>query len=438
MAQCLMSLVLFFSWLEGFVFIPHQAHASASIVIDGIKDAYWNNVERLGESSTPGWEGFQLGEFRLTNDDTYLYYYVSAIHVPNWGDNGMYIDIALNINGQDSGVTDNPWSSQFNYSGMAFKPHFHIVQRLKGDAEVNGAAVYEAYNLETPLLATWDDPKGAQFAVHREHGFEGKVPLSILGLTEGDTIYAHVTLSGNENHHGAFDTIPQAPGNRLADAWDQTGPLVNVQSVYAEPYTVKGESHSLSVIHINPADGAVDVPVDLQRIAVQFNDTIQLTSNGTPSVTDAVYSTQVNGDTLEFILLDNLNHDHLYTVTIPAGSVEGNQFGLLEHPLVFQFKTEEDSMPIHTFRVHYYRYDLNPLAWDMWVWTDHQEGRAYEFDTMDGDGFAVGEIQLPASEINIITQPKNWSQQEVSRRVVMPVGQHEVDVWIIEGIADVY
>jgi len=429
-----LSFVLVLSMFAGVGISSGRADAAVPIVIDGLKDPYWEQVEVLGNSPSPGWEGFHIGELRMTSDDAYLYYYVSAVNVPNWGDNGMFIDIALNVNGVDSGADGNPWAAQFTYRGMPYKPQIHIVQRVKNDSEVNGAAVYRDGNL---LLATWEDAKGAEFAVNRQFGFEGKIPLGLLGLQEGDAVYAHVTLSGNRSEeHGAFDTIPEDPGNAIAQSWNESGAR-NVQSVYApRPHVVGSETARLAVIGIDPANGAADVPVNLNRITVRFNDTIALSGSDSPSVTDADSTLSVSGDTLVFDLDGDLAYGRTYTVTIPAGSVEGVLYGALDRTLTFSFSTP--AAPSMTYRVHYYRYDGKQLNWDMWAWIDGQEGKAFGFTGLDEDGFAVGEIRLPADAVNVITRPGNWSQQEPDRRIVMPPGRSEVDVWIIEGVTTVF
>jgi len=429
-----LSFVLVLSMFAGVGISSGRADAAVPIVIDGLKDPYWELVEVLGNSPSPGWEGFHIGELRMTSDDAYLYYYVSAVNVPNWGDNGMFIDIALNVNGVDSGADGNPWAAQFTYSGMPYKPQIHIVQRVKNDSEVNGAAVYRDGNL---LLATWEDAKGAEFAVNRQFGFEGKIPLGLLGLQEGDAVYAHVTLSGNRSEeHGAFDTIPEDPGNAIAQSWNESGAR-NVQSVYAtRPHVVGSETARLAVIGIDPANGAADVPVNLDRITVRFNDTIALSGSDSPSVTDADSTLSVSGDTLVFDLDGDLAYGRTYTVTIPAGSVEGVLYGALDRTLTFSFSTPAG--PSMTYRVHYYRYDGKQLNWDMWAWIDGQEGKEFGFTGLDEDGFAVGEIRLPADAVNVITRPGNWSQQEPDRRIVMPPSRSEVDVWIIEGVTTVF
>ena len=428
-----LSFVLVLPMFAGVGAPPVRADAGGlPIVIDGYKDAYWEQVDVLGTSPNPGWQGFRIGELRMATDGTYLYYFVSAVNVPNWGERGMFIDIALNVNGEDSGLDGNPWAAQFNYTGMPFKPHIHIMQRLKQDDRIESAQVYRDGEL---VLSTESDLKGAEFAVHRLHGFEGKIPLDVLGLQEGDILHPHVTLGGNENYHGAFDTIPEDPGNAIAQSWDETGAR-NVQSVYANPFVVSAATAQLAVVGIDPANGAADVPVDLDRITVRFNDAITLTVGDSPSVTDAVYSLSVLEDTLVFDLDGDLAYGRTYTVTIPAGSVKGILYGELDRTLTFSFSTQ--AAPIRTYRVHYYRYDGHQLDWDMWAWIDGQEGREFDFTGLDEDGFAVGEIRLPADEINLITRPGNWSQQEPDRRLVMPAGLNEVDVWIIEGDTTVY
>lgn len=155
-----------------------------SILVDGSKDD-WTGIEPLGVSTSPGFESFQIGSFYLTNDSENLYFWVDAVNVPNWGENGQFINIALQINDQDSGVTGNPWSSQFNFEGTEKKPQYHITFRLKNDREVNGAALYSTDNLSSEFLASWGDLKGAEFAVDHKQGFEGKIPVKHLGLKMG-------------------------------------------------------------------------------------------------------------------------------------------------------------------------------------------------------------------------------------------------------------
>jgi len=229
--------------------------ATGGILIDGTKDAVWSEQVPLGTSENPGWEGFDITNLYMTSDEENLYFYVDAKNVPNWGDNGQYINIALNVDGIDSTVSINPWGGQYDFSGTDVKPNFHIAVRVKGDTEVNGAALYASSDLENPILASWADLKGAEFALNRETGFEGKIPLAELGLTNGSKVKAIAVLSGNTPaEHGAFDVIPQIEGNTIATSWNESGNK-NILSTYSSEYTVELAEPSASKVVI---DGVMD------------------------------------------------------------------------------------------------------------------------------------------------------------------------------------
>jgi hypothetical protein len=124
----------------------------------------------------------------------------------------------------DSDVSGIPWGGQYDFSGTDVKPNFHIGVRVKGDNEVNGAALYASSDLVNPILASCGDLQGAEFAIDRTTGFEGKIPLVELGITDGSKLKAIVVLSGNTpTQHGTFDVIPQIEGNTIASSWDEYG-----------------------------------------------------------------------------------------------------------------------------------------------------------------------------------------------------------------------
>jgi pullulanase len=337
----MMVISIFFSFPSA---IPVYATDEA-IVVDGQKDTAWNNMTPLGSSSNGGWGSFHIGNFYLTNDSDYLYFWVDAVNVPNWGETGMFIDIALNINDKDSGVSGNPWEAPFNFNGTSAKPQYHITFRIKNDNEVNGAALYSSEDLGTPILSTWGDSKGAEFAVDRTKGFEGKIPLTLLGLKNGDSIKAIVVLSGNNSaEHGAFDVIPEAEGNEIADSWEEVGDNANIQSTYSEPYIITGipEPAQLEVVSTNPVDGQLDVDINLDRIDISFNESITLLSAENITVTDAVYNVVYSDSTLTIDLEAPLEYDREYTVNIPEGTVKGVNTNTLNKPITLTFTTETD------------------------------------------------------------------------------------------------
>ncbi|HZG77109.1 MAG TPA: type I pullulanase, partial [Paenibacillus sp.] len=233
------AMLLIFSMLAGLFsgIGPSRVVQAASLSVDGVKDEAWNAMEPAAVSPEAGWSGFDIGNLYMTNDEEYLYFWLDAANVPNWGDHGQYVNLALQVNEADSGVAGNPWASQFHFGGTEAKPQFHVVMRVRNDSEVNWAAVYAASDLGTPLLAS-DNLRGAQFAINRSTGFEGKIPLSVLSLQHGDTIRPIAVLSGNNSaEHGAFDVAPRAEGNAIADGWNVSG-APNAQSVYGSPVTI--------------------------------------------------------------------------------------------------------------------------------------------------------------------------------------------------------
>lgn len=408
--------------------------AVSPIAVDGEKDAVWDSVPVLGTSGAKGWQEFHIDNLRLTNDCTYLYYWIDAVNVPNWGDDGHFVNIALKINGTlDSAQAGNPWSYPFTFENTAEKPDFHIMQRIKGDAAVNYAALYASSNLTSALLSS-TELKGAEFAVNRTKGFEGKIPLAELSLQIGDSIQAIAVLSGNNgNEHGAFDVIPEANGNEIAGSWN-VSEAPNKMSSYSAPYTIEEPKRTLYITGTNPSNDADDVSINSQQITVQFNEPITLIEDAAvkPSIDKADYTLSVNGDRLIFDLEEALAYKTAYTVTIPANSIENFEGGYQ-----FTFTTEVDPSLLKTYRINYFRYDGNQSNWDMWIWQEGKDGAAYDF-TSGQDGFATAEYAFEADSINVILRPKSWSSQEVTRTIAIPAGQSSVEAWIIQDVPEVF
>ncbi|WP_335870594.1 type I pullulanase [Bacillus sp. 2205SS5-2] len=246
-----LSVVLIFTMILQLFYgiVPYanvSAEESVSFIVDGSKTD-WQDVQPV--ATTKGWEGFDIENVYFSNDAEFLYYWVDTTNLPDWGDNGQFINIALNVNDEDSDVSGNPWGAQFSFSGTDKQPQFHIVARLSGTNGINGAAVYSSDNFEEPLVATWEDnKKGAGFSYDTTTGLEGKIPLSELGLVEADELKALVVLSGNnQDEHGVFDTIPSTQENEIASSWDQSGDNLNILSTYTNTYTISKETPEIVV-----------------------------------------------------------------------------------------------------------------------------------------------------------------------------------------------
>lgn len=310
--------------------------------IDGVKDSLWDGVGALGQSVTASTYGeTKLGEIKLMNDSKKLYVWVDA-QMPNWGDKGQFIDIALNVNQVNSGEADNPWGAQYNFNGMSEKPQYHIMMRLKQDNEIEGAALYDSLDLGNPILSTWGDRKGAEFAVSRQSGFEAAIPLYQLNLKNHDQLRPIVVLSGNEDTHGAFNVIPEDPGNTRASSWNESLNR-NVQRVYAHNYEVKGMSDALELISTDPANKQQHAAVE-KPIVVTFSEQVEINGQGitledTKGTTQSI-DVEIRGQQLVITPSQPLRYDTEYKVVIPEGTAIGKDTHTWNAAYTFSFTTK--------------------------------------------------------------------------------------------------
>lgn len=423
----------------------HAAEASSDsacsyITVDGVKDDLWNSVPVLGSSETAGWQGYQINNLKITNDCTYLYYWVDAVKVDNWGDNGFYLNLALSINGGAGAQSEAaaPWGTAFNFSTAEHKPDFHVLSRIKQTNELNGAAVYASSDLSNPLAASWGESNGAQFANSIQTGFEGRIPLALLGLGEGDTVQAIAVLSGNEGaEHGAFDVIPETPDNMITDSWQQSAEP-NTLANYTQAYSISFAQPELVMTGSTPGNGEYDVSVELSDITLGFLGELAWADESLQPIVsagDSIVPTEASiaNNAIAIKLLERLKYDTAYTVTIPAGAIAG-----LAEDKIITFTTEKDPGALNTYNIHYFRYDGKQTEWDIWTWEDGRDGREVDFSGTDENGFATTAITSFAGSIYVITRPGSWSSQEPDRIITMPAGQNAVDVWLVEGDTKVY
>src|SRR5699024_10013934 len=85
------------------------------------------------------------------------------------------------------------------------------------------------------------------------------------------------------------------------------------------------------------------------------------------------------------------------------------------------------------------QYDGYQSDWDMHIWEDGDPGgNEYPFTSTTNDGFAQATVKFKSDQINLITRPGSWHQQEETRMIQIPEGEKSVEVWIIEGEAEVF
>ena len=109
-------------------------NAEQTISIDAVKED-WKGIAPI-EPSVEEFDESLIGNLHLHNDDEFLYFWIDANNIENWGDEGHYLNMVLQVNDEDSGNSGNPWGSNFDYSGMDNKPQYHLSQRIKQDKEI--------------------------------------------------------------------------------------------------------------------------------------------------------------------------------------------------------------------------------------------------------------------------------------------------------------
>ncbi|MBD1381691.1 type I pullulanase [Metabacillus arenae] len=126
------------------------------------------------------------------------------------------------------------------------------------------------------------------------------------------------------------------------------------------------------------------------------------------------------------------------TLTLDNSVAKETEFTIIGHYEDFTiektFKVEES---LYEYTINYFRYDGMQEKYDMWIWEDNKDGKEYEF-TDKKDNFVQGTHKFNTNKINVITRPGDWSSQEATRTIQMPEGKTKVEVWIIEGVKEVY
>src|SRR5690625_4444513 len=94
---------------------------------------------------------------------------------------------------------------------------------------------------------------------------------------------------------------------------------------------------------------------------------------------------------------------------------------------------------MYEYTINYSRNDGNQSDWDMHIWEDGGPGgNEYPFTSTTNDGFAQATVKFKSDQINLITRPGSWEQQEEPRIIQIPEGEKSVEVWIIEGETEVF
>lgn len=395
--------------------------AEPGITIDGQKTD-WTGVSPLSTSPTAGWQGYDIGNLFIQNDASNLYFYLDAVNVPNWGDYGQWINIALQVNDQDSGVANNPLGYPFNFSQTDKKPQFHIMMRVSNDQQIKEAALYSANDLKTPI-ASLDQLNGSAFALDRTKGFEGKIPLSLLGLKNNDTIRALTVLSGNNaGEHGAFDVSPSATNNKIADSWNVSA-NPSTQSVYSDTFSVTGAEtiSQLKLLSQSPESGSTNVDI-AKPITWTFNEPVSLDESQVQlknkNGDDVAYKVDVAGSSVTLTPSEPLQLKTDYVATIASGAVRGLVSNTAIDAIETSFRTAEKAFdPWDTQRYiefTYVRADKNYTDWNLWTWsTGVKDGQIDPYAiTEEGAVFRIPVSTSTASIGFVIRKGTDWAVKD--------------------------
>lgn len=411
------------------------------VAVDGVKDAAWDQAPILGRSETGSDKGgsnqFHIDNLRIYNDGYFLYYWIDAVAVPNWGDSGPYLNLALQINNENSGINGNPEGFQYDFSGTVNKPQFHIVQKVE-DGNLGKGEVYASTDLNSALPASV--LSGAEFAVTRTTGFEGKIPLSALGLKNGDDVRAIAVISGdNRNQHGAFDVIVEHPNNKVAAnaEWDSSS-LKNEQSEYSAAHKIKGAINELVIIKSTPGVGSANVPISTYGISIDFNDDV--TQTGPVSVTDVAYSHIISGKNLTFYVNSDLEYGKTYEVKIPANSLHSATYGPLEKDLSFTFTIEPHPLTKRYIHLYYDRPARDYTDWNIWVWSTGLTNDEKLFkEERNGMMFAEIPVAMSSNSVGFKLRKGNWVERDVDldRMITFEPGQSTAKVFVKQGTVEI-
>ncbi len=88
--------------------------------------------------------------------------------------------------------------------------------------------------------------------------------------------------------------------------------------------------------------------------------------------------------------------------------------------------------------IHYVPAPGDERDWDLWVWTNNQDGEAYSFQH-DDQGGKVASFQLPAptKSLNYVVRLPDWSARDCVSERKLEVVDGKAQAWLKGGTCDV-
>lgn len=92
-----------------------------------------------------------------------------------------------------------------------------------------------------------------------------------------------------------------------------------------------------------------------------------------------------------------------------------------------------------TLRIHYHRPDGEYGPWNLWIWPQGSEGKAYEFDEEDDFG-RVATVELPGTHkrVGFIVRTNEWKKDIEADRFVEEFSSGFAEIWLQSGDPTIY
>ena len=93
-----------------------------------------------------------------------------------------------------------------------------------------------------------------------------------------------------------------------------------------------------------------------------------------------------------------------------------------------------------TLTIHYHRSDSTYTGWNLWVWPDGLDGKAYDFGTATDDfgKTAVITLDSTATTFGFIVRLNEWEQKDIGNDRFIEVTAGKAEIWLKQGDATVY
>ncbi|WP_078552528.1 alpha-amylase family glycosyl hydrolase [Bacillus alkalicellulosilyticus] len=95
---------------------------------------------------------------------------------------------------------------------------------------------------------------------------------------------------------------------------------------------------------------------------------------------------------------------------------------------------------MYEYTINFHRSSGDFENWDMWIYNSGYADAGYAFSSVSGGDytFAKGTHSFPENDITLIPRKKDWSAQAEEFTVRIPNGQTSTEVWLVQGITEVF